>query len=335
MAGISDQMGPRMTTRLSLALLSALAATCVGQDAPVQSSTGQGSLTADRTDRVIFCSYNIKNWLQMERTTKGEPDTLEPKPEKEKAAVVQTLIEIHPDVLGVCEIGTDDDLTDLQARLKAAGLDLPHKERTHGMDRVRSLGLLSRYPIVSRNSQTNLTYQIGEIPFQVQRGFLDVVVELRPDFQLHCIGVHLKSMREVVEADQGIMRRNEADLLRRHVDRILEQKPDTRLLLYGDFNDHPRNITIESIKGDRASGTPLRDVYLKDLNDQVWTHFYDWEDSYSRLDYFFVNQALQPFVGARQSFIYHTDKIRFGSDHRPIVLSIALQQTKRTRSKSK
>lgn len=299
---------------------------CLGEIANLHAQTEKTE--ASREDAIVFCSYNLKNWLLMDRTF-NKTGKLTGKPEKEKVKVIEFLKAIHPDVLGVCEIGTDQDVADLKKRLLDAGLDYPYTERAHGGDVTRSLALLSRFPIVARNSQTSLNYQLGELMLPMQRGILDVTVEVNPDFKLRCLGVHLKSMRTIPEADQALMRRNEAHLLRKHVEGILKAEPTTKLLAYGDFNDHPKNDPIVAVRGDRAMPeTSLSDVPLRDANGLVWTHFYDWEDSYSRLDYAFVNKALHPHVSFRRSYIFWDKNFDDASDHRPIVLQLSLKSTK-------
>ena len=81
---------------------------------------------AAERDSITVCSYNLKNYLSMERFVKGGKAPDQPKPEKEIVAVVKFLADIKPDVLGVSEIGQESDLLDLQKRLKAANVDLPN-----------------------------------------------------------------------------------------------------------------------------------------------------------------------------------------------------------------
>ena len=291
-----------------------------------------GTAVADPAESPLrFCSYNLRNWLTTER---APVPNIKPsgKPEREKVKVVEFLKAISPAILGVCEIGTMDDLQDLRQRLAAAGLQYPHVVYTHGGDSNRRLGLLSRFPIIANNSQTNLTYQIGEVTLPFQRGILDATVQITPDFQLHLIGVHLKSKRETTEADQALMRRNEAHLLREHLDHLLSEHPEEKVLLYGDFNEEPKEAPIDEIRGNRATPSLLlHDVALRDDNDEVWTHFWDLHDLYSRLDYFFVSPALRPFVNDRQAFIYTAKNFYEGSDHRPIVVTIDLAPPKKRR----
>ncbi|MDB6116382.1 MAG: Endonuclease/Exonuclease/phosphatase family protein [Verrucomicrobiaceae bacterium] len=277
------------------------------------------------------CSYNLRNWLTTER---APVPGIKPagKPEREKVKVVQYLTAIAPAILGVCEIGTMEDLQDLRQRLAAAGLQYPHVVYAHGGDPTRRLGLLSQFPVVAAHSQPDLTYQIGELTLPFQRGILDATVQIKPDFQLRLLGLHLKSKRETAEADQELMRRNEAHLLREYLDQLLTEHPEEKVMLYGDFNEEPREAPIDEIRGNRATPTLLlHDVALRDANDEVWTHFWDLHDLYSRLDYFFVSPALRPFVNDRDAFIYTAKDFYQGSDHRPIVLTIDLSPRKKRR----
>jgi endonuclease/exonuclease/phosphatase family metal-dependent hydrolase len=282
----------------------------------------------DENGQITFCSYNLKNYLRMERFVGGKRTEGVGKSEKEIAAVVKFIADIHPDILGVCEIGAEDELRDLQARLKAAGLDLPELEAAHGGDPTRQLGLLSRFPIVARNSQTELRYRIGDQIFPVQRGFLDATVRVRKGFELRCVGVHLKSKREIPEVDQKLMRRNEAHLLRQHTESILKEKPDTRLLLYGDFNEDKAEASIVEIEGVSGMELSMDRINLKDSHGEAWTHYWEFQDLYSRFDYFFVSRPLEPYVDKRKSHIYDVPNFYSGSDHRPIVMKIDLAKNK-------
>jgi len=279
-------------------------------------------LSAADPAEFVFCGFNLKNWLKMERYVDGEVNPAAGKPEDEKRRVIEILTKIHPDVLGVCEIGDEADVLDLQKRLKKAGVDLPHVERAHGGDSTRTLALLSRFPIVAQDSQRSLSYRMGEQIMPFQRGILDATVEFHPNLQVRFLGVHLKSMREVTEGDQALMRRNEAHLLRNHIDKIITKNTQARILCYGDFNEHRNEPAIAEIMGSRASDGYMNELTLRDVNGQVWTHFWDAADSYSRLDYAFASRALRPFIDLRSCRIHHERDFDKASDHRPIVIKI-------------
>ncbi|MGC6427198.1 MAG: endonuclease/exonuclease/phosphatase family protein [Akkermansiaceae bacterium] len=271
--------------------------------------------------RVRFLSYNIKNYLTMERYVRGGGRKTSSKPEEEITALVKIIVEENPDVLGLCEIGTMDDLLDLQSRLKKAGLDLPHFEHAGGADPTRRLALLSHLPIIARNSASDLSYELESQTFQMGRGILDVTLDL-PGGPTHFIGVHLKSKREIPEADQAMMRLNEAMLLRRHCNAILEKDPQGRIIVYGDMNETKGNAPIKTIRGNQKSDLFLDDVWAKDSRREVWTHYWSYQQQYARFDYVFFSRAMKPEMRFKESYV--VDPIDFfdASDHRAIMVTI-------------
>ena len=289
---------------------------------------GMGMLAARAEDRPQFtvCAYNLRNYLEMERSVHGKREPNQPKPIKQIEAIVRFLTDIHPDVLGVSEIGSTADLSDLQVRLKAAGVDLPNTEWTQGSDPDRHLALLTRYPIVLRNSQTELKYQMGDDVLQMKRGLLDVTLQPKPGFFVRCIGAHLKSKIPDADHAEDIMRRNEAHLLRLYVDKILTNAPDAQILVYGDFNDTKDSAPLREIGGDRNSSTALHYLNLTDSRQERWTHYWAQEDLYSRIDYMFTSHMLSPYINRSESRIYDPINYLEGSDHRPLVVKIYLSR---------
>jgi endonuclease/exonuclease/phosphatase family metal-dependent hydrolase len=162
----------------------------------------------------------------------------------------------------------------------------------------------------------------------MQRGILDATVAIHPGHQVRFLGVHFKSQREVPGADQRLMRRNEAHLLRRHIDSILRTAPETRLLAYGDFNTTKNEAAIVEIEGVPGIDLSMMDVRLRDSRGETWTHYWETADLYSRLDYLFVNRALQSEVVRDQEVSYVHDDPAWaeGSDHRAIVTSLRVKQ---------
>ena len=280
---------------------------------------------AEPPQKLVFCAYNVKNWLHMDRFNQSRVEKAAPKPEPEKAAVVGTLVSIRPDVIGLSEIGTLEDLTEIQLRLKQAGLDLPHLEITEGEDPNRRLGLLTRFPITARQSPKDLAYRIKQEKKFIQRGLLDVTLSPLPDLHLRFMGVHLKSMRQIPGIDQALMRRNEAQLVRQHLNAALDSDPTARILLYGDFNEHRNGVAIKAILGSRTGSNYMEELLLMDPNGQVWTHFWDAADTYSRLDYVFFSRRLKPLISKNESFIFHTRDFEQASDHRPLVVTLELR----------
>jgi len=281
-------------------------------------STPLVETAAGTTAGFRFISYNVQNWLTMDRYVDGKKLLGKSKPDEEKAAVITILTRHLPDVIGVSEIGTLDDLKEIQAMLKAAGLDLPHHHYSGGSDPVRHLGLLSKFPITSTAAPEVTEYRLEGKTFGIQRGILDATLDAggKP-FRL--LGVHLKSKRESEEADQEEMRVNEARLLRRHVDGILKSDPNSRLVVFGDFNDTRPNATVRTITGAYNDPGYLTAIPAKDSRGESWTHFWSFQDIYSRIDFITVSQGMKPHVDFPNSRILDDTEWADASDHRPIL----------------
>ncbi len=262
-----------------------------------------------------FINYNVKNWLTMDR----RPLKDAPKPDEEKQAVISLLARHAPDVIGLCEIGTKEDLAEIQSMLGDAGLDLPHSHYSAGSDPVRRLGLLSRFPITSTSESSVMEYKMDGKLFGFNRGILDATVTAR-DRSYRFLGVHLKSKREVREGDQETMRRNEARLLREHVDAILEKEPDARLVVYGDFNDTRPSPSFRTVTGTYNSPGYLTAVRPRDSRGHTWTHFWEQHEIYSRIDFVTVTSALRREVNFDASHLIEDPEWETASDHRPIVV---------------
>ena len=272
------------------------------------------------TEGIRFLSYNLENYLTMERYTKGGGRRSAPKDPAEIEALVKIIVSEKPDIVGVCEIGTPEDLDDLQTRLKQAGLDLPHSIHTGGADQTRHLGLLSALPIASDRSKRELAYQIKGSERLMGRGLLHATIKL-PGGPTHFIGLHLKSKREMKEFDQAEIRLNEARLAREHCEAILEDNPSARIVVYGDFNDTRKTPPLAMLMGNYKSDTYLGDVFVKDSRGHLWTHFWSWQQQYARFDWVLVSRPLYPAVDQDHSYIVDPDIWNDASDHRAILVT--------------
>jgi len=271
---------------------------------------------------INFVAYNLKNYLKMGRKVGGEYKKDASKPEEEISHLIRIIKDTEPDILGVCEIGDDADVADFSARLKASGMNFPHKEVVQAADETRRLALFSKFPIVTRDPQTDLSYQIDGKTLRFQRGILDATVQVNSEYKLRLLGLHLKSKRPVQEADQSIMRLNEASLLRAHINEILEAEPKVNLLAYGDFNETKNEQPIRVVRGRFGSKNFMKDIWLKDKDGYRWTYNWGYADQYSRFDFVFTGPGLYPEVLQEKSRI-HSDKHWFtASDHRPLVVRI-------------
>ena len=271
-----------------------------------------------QTTGLRFIAYNVENWLKMDRFVDNKQLKDSPKPESEKKAVIKLLADNKPDIIGLCEIGQAKDLAEIQESLKAAGLDLPHSHFTGGSDPTRHLGLLSRFPIVSTAKPAETDFRLNGQTFSINRGILDATVNARGK-TYRFLGVHLKSKRAIEEADQEEMRIHEARLLRCHVDALLRENPQARLVVYGDFNDTRPTRTFKTVTGNYNSPGYLTALPAKDSRGHAWTHHWAPHDIYSRIDFIAVTRALRPELDFQNSYIIDDPGWEEASDHRPIL----------------
>ena len=279
-------------------------------EAPKEKTPAAGSLR--------FMAYNVENWLTMDRYVAKKNLKSAPKPDSEKAAVIALIARHTPDIIGFCEIGTENDLAEIQENLKAAGLHLPHSHYTGGADATRHLGFLSRFPISATAKPAVVDYELKGKPYAINRGILDATVNANGK-SYRFIGVHFKSKRETDDGDQAAMRLNEARLLRLHLDAIFTADADVRLIVYGDLNDTRATPAIKVVTGKYNSPTYLTAIPVKDTAQTAWTHYWALNDIYSRIDYVMVSRAMKPDVDFRSSKIIDDADWNGGSDHRPIL----------------
>ena len=148
-------------------------------------------------EEIVVASYNVENYLLADRQKDGVTIRNAPKPEEEIAAVVKVLSQIQPDIVGLMEIGDESMLDDLRNRLRTAGLDYSHREWVKGADEERHIALLSKYPIVERNSRDDVRFELDGKISRMNRGILDVTVQVNQHYRLRLVGAHLKSRRAV------------------------------------------------------------------------------------------------------------------------------------------
>ena len=266
------------------------------------------------TDAFSVMTYNLSQYALTDRDGGGEPN--DPKPEKERRAVTALITRERPDVLTVQEMGGAAMFAQFRRELRTAGLDYPYAELLERGQREINLAVLSRFPIVSVQHHTNEWYSIGEAKVPVARGFLDVDIEVSPQYRFRLLAAHLKS-KVYNSLGQTEMRRNEARLLNKVIRGILEENPKVNLLVAGDFNDDYNSAPVREVGGRR--GGEMTDLRPVDSAGDAWTYFYAAVDGYSRFDYFFVNAGMRPEAVLNKTRVVRHPLTYEASDHRPVV----------------
>ena len=277
-------------------------------------------LVAAEPQSVVIATYNVENYLGEEPAAEVSPRRGKPKSDKAIDAVVQVIKDINPGILAVCEMGEPERFEDFKKRLAAAGLGYTDFEYVQGADPDRHLALVSRFPIVARQSLPDVSYDLGGRPEKVKRGFLDVTIQINGGYQLRLVSAHLKSKLPAPEGE-AIVRRYEAELLRKHLDEILAADPNVRLVCLGDFNGLKNEPPYHEIVGARGD-TYLAPLPAKDDLGDTWTEYWKEADLYSRIDYIFVSPALHHDVTPGSARVYRSAYWNEASDHRPVYATI-------------
>ena len=274
-----------------------------------------GHVPAQTSTTFVVGAFNIENWNSIERH--GQLN--QPKPQAEKDAVLRVIASVHPDVLGLEEMGAPDDLAELRAGLTSRGVQYPYAEYVQGADPDRRICLLSRFPIVQRQSRTDYTYRLNDQPTPISRGILDVVVQVNERYSFRAIVVHLKSKRTIELGDQAAMRLEEAKLLRAHLTGILKSNSATKLLAMGDLNDTPETLPIKTVLGE----PPFALVALpcQTAKGYSGTHLWKFHGDWSRLDYLLASPSLANDFVPGSAHIAEGPAAGIASDHRLIYAS--------------
>lgn len=255
-----------------------------------------------------FITYNVRNWLVSYQAPEKKAES--------KAAIIELLAGGNPDVVGLSEIGSKEDVAEIQTMLKEAGVDLPHFHHYGGVDRVRHLAIISRFPILSTE---NPDLQLLGMEQSMQRGILDATLGIggRP---VRFIGLHLKSKRKVPDFDEAALRIAEAQHARRHIDAILAADPGAALVAYGDFNDTTRSLSSRAIYGTYRTPGYMSPVHVRDSRGETWTYRYAVQDAYTRIDFVTVSAGLRRHVKRDKSRIIDDPLWDTASDHRPVLV---------------
>lgn len=269
-------------------------------------------------------TYNLQQYSLMDRDGGGAAD--DPKPQEECGAVVQLIANAKPGVLFIQEMGDEITFAGFRKALESAGMHYPYVELLQRGKIEVNLAVLSRYPIVSVQHRTNDWYSISSAKVPVARGFLDVDIQVNPDYRFRLLGAHLKS-KVYSPLGQTEMRRNEARLLNKAVRGILKENPDINLLVAGDMNDNYASAPLREVQGRR--GGELTDLRPLDSAGDAWTCFQASTDNHSRFDYLFVSEGMASEVVEGGTRVVRDPLTYKASDHRPVIGVFRAEETTR------
>ncbi len=133
--------------------------------------------------------------------------------------------------------------------------------------------------------------------------------------ELHVLQCHWPSRRKGV-AESEPERMAAARLVRRRVDAVLSRDPQARVLIMGDFNDHPQDRSIREGLGagcDRRDGSDLIDLMCTDPGREGVDGSYLHQGRWGYLDQMIVSQALAsgPGLHAVLASAFADDRLLF------------------------
>jgi len=268
-------------------------------------------------------TYNVENYLDEPTQNRVA------KPANAKAKVRDSILALKPDVIALQEIGALSALQELRDSLKSGGLDFPYWEHVAGADTNVHVAIVSKFPFTARRPRTNDNFLLGGRRFRVSRGFGEVDIQVSPNYSFTLITAHLKSKRPVPQADESELRLEEARLLREEIDARFEANPNVNLVVLGDFNDTKDSASTKMVIGrGRRKLVDTRPAEREGDNAAdaspearkiTWTHYFNKEDTYSRIDYILLSPGMAREWVANGSYVLKIADWGVASDHRPLV----------------
>ncbi len=285
-------------------------------------------LAVGRGESLTIATYNVENYTLADRMTPAGYRPAYPKPEAAKVALRTVLRDLDADVVALQEIGGRAFLEELRRDLAREGLVYPHAEILEADEEPRHVAVLSRRPLTKVRRHTDLDFRYFDARMPVKRGLLEVGLDT-PDGELTLFMVHLKSRYTDRRDDprSSMRRAGEAVAVR---DRILQRFAEpagARFLIVGDFNDSPvaRPLRALLARGRTAISELLP---AADSRGETWTHRYQREDSYTRVDHVLISPhpELRAAVRAGKARIYDGPAAMAASDHRPVTVTLVWSQ---------
>ncbi|WPJ96392.1 endonuclease/exonuclease/phosphatase family protein [Coraliomargarita algicola] len=275
-------------------------------------------------EELRIATYNLNNYLVMDRHVGARWRPSYPKPEGEKAIVRQIIKDVSPDVLVLQEMGPLDFLEELRADLAREGMHFEYAVHMQGADPDRHVAVLSKRAPQSVVKHSDLSFKYIETRELVKRGMLEMTFELGGGERFQLFALHLKSRYTDVKADENSeMRRvREAEACRNRVIERTYESNRSNFLIVGDFNDHPASAPLRRFyrRGNLEIGSL---VPAADSRGEEWTYYYDKEARYESVDGFIASPNMMSRIKAGRAQIVDSPGALSGSDHRMVYLDLA------------
>lgn len=282
---------------------------------------GLAAAAAPAAEPLRLASFNLRNYLTMNRHEYGQYRMDYPKPEAEKACVRELLLAQRPDILFLQESGSEPFVRELRDDLRVYGLDFPYFEAGLAAGSSRSLGLLSRLPPQEVILHDPVPAPTAAQPDATVRRGIQEVLFAWEDRRLRVFHVHLKSRwsddpaQPQAEAARQAEMTALIDLLARRT--ALASRREA-LLLLGDFNAPRGDPLFEQLE--RSGWTRLA---LVDAIGADWTYLHARSGSTEAIDAMYIfGDAARAF--APLGLYPESAEQMCGSDHRLLMAAFAV-----------
>ena len=197
----------------------------------------------------------------------------------------------NPVLIGLVEIENGSVVMDLAktGRFASTKYRLAHKDSpdARGIDCALLYDEDRFKPLVI----ANLAVSLDSVPSFKTRDVLYVKGEFAGKKEVHIFVNHWPSRRGG-EKESAHKRQRAAEVARAKIDEILKQNPKANILLMGDFNDHPNDVSIEQVLKAKPVTNKKADLVNLLYDDQLagnGTHYFD---GWGVLDQFIVSKTL-------------------------------------------
>ena len=270
-------------------------------------------------ETIRVASYNVENYLVMDRMVSGRWQEDYPKPLKERRIVRSVINQTNPDVLAIQEIGERVYLDELWQDLNNTnGTQFKYCAWLPGFEEgeQRHLALLSKIPFTLVKNSPDLSFKYFEVRRSPSRGLLEAEFEIGGQ-KWTLFNLHLKSKwtERPDDPEASIRREKEARTIRDYIRSKYPPYKDPSYVVLGDFNDHKNSAPLRRfLQVNNSELTKM--IQCQDKRGHFWTHYWDKQDTYSRFDYLLASPMLHKKLVPESPRIGDFHLCLHGSDHR-------------------
>lgn len=270
-------------------------------------------------EKIRVASYNVRNYLVMDRMVAGRWQEEYPKPLKERRIIRSVINQTNPDILAIQEMGEPVYLKELWGDLnRTKGTEFKYSAWLSGQGEgeERHLALLSKIPFTKIDTPKDLSFKYFEGRRSPSRGLMEIEFK-SGDTKWSLFNLHLKSKwtERPDDPEAAIRREKEARAIRDYIRTKFPPYKDPYYLVLGDFNDHKNSAPLRRfLQVNNSSLTQM--IQCSDQQGHFWTHYWAKQDSYSRFDYLLASPQLYKKLIPDSAKIGGFHLCLLGSDHR-------------------